>query len=134
MDTKSPANLSLDEIKTENMAGIDVGILRYTHDTDDTAVASLDRSDERERLEREQRNLSREPYDSRNGEKQRQRVAKYHRRIKRKRRDSPHKLSTCYAREYELVAVEDLDMRELLESPGNSRTQRYRHGIRPRRL
>jgi len=32
--------------------GIDVGILKYAHDTDGTAVESLDLSDDRERLER----------------------------------------------------------------------------------
>jgi putative transposase len=121
MDTKLPAKPSLDEIEAENMVGIDVGILKYVHDTDGTAVESLDLSDEHDRLEREQRTLSRKAYESNNWEKQRQRVAECHRRIKRKRRDSLHKLSAYYAREYELVAVEDLDTKELLESPGNSR-------------
>ena len=35
------------------MVGIDVGILKYTRDTDGTAVESLDLSEERDRLERE---------------------------------------------------------------------------------
>ncbi|WP_394345798.1 ABC transporter permease subunit [Halegenticoccus tardaugens] len=39
----------------EKCVGIDVGILKYTHDTDGIAVGSLDLSTERERLEREQR-------------------------------------------------------------------------------
>ncbi len=54
-----------------NVVGIDVGILKYAHDTDGTAVGSLDLSDERERLEREQRTLSRKEYGSANWEKQR---------------------------------------------------------------
>jgi len=37
--------------------GIDVGILKYVHDSDGTAVESPDLSDERERLERAQRNV-----------------------------------------------------------------------------
>jgi hypothetical protein len=37
--------------------------------------------------------------------------------IKRKRRDFLHKLSAFYAREYQLIAVEDLDVKEMLESP-----------------
>jgi putative transposase len=103
------------------MVGIDVGILKYAHDTDNTAVKSLDLTDERYRLEREQRKLSRKKYESDNWEKQRQRVAECHLRIKRKRRDFLHKLSNYYAQEYELVAVEDLDTKKMLESPGNSR-------------
>jgi putative transposase len=101
--------------------GIDVGILKYAHDTDGFAVGSLDLSDERERLEREQRTLSRKEHGSNNWENQRQRVAECHQRIKRKRRDFLHRLSAYYAREYDLVAVEDLDVRGMLESPRNSR-------------
>jgi len=104
-----------------DVVGIDVGILKYAHDTDGTAVASLDLSDERERLEREQRTLSRKQHGSANWERQRQRVAECHLRIKRKRRDFLHKLSNYYAREYELVAVEDLDVKGMLESPRNGR-------------
>ena len=121
IDTAPPAKPSLDEIDAGNMVGIDVGILKYAHDTDGKAVESPNLSDERERLEREQRKLSQKAYESSNWENQRQRVAACHLRIKRKRRDFLHKLSNYYAREYELVTVEDLDTKELLESPGNSR-------------
>ena len=121
MDTEPPSKPPFSEIDAENMVGIDVGILKYAHDTDGTAVESLDLSDERDQLEREQRNLSRKDYESNNWEKQRRRVAECYLRIKRKRRDFLHKLSAYYAREYEIVAVEDLDTKELLESPGNSR-------------
>jgi putative transposase len=103
------------------MVGIDVGILKYAHDTDGTAVESLDLSEERDRLEREQRKLSRKEHRSNNWEKQRRRVAECHLDIKRKRRDFLHKLSNYYAREYKLVAVEDLDVKGMLESPRNSR-------------
>ena len=103
--------------------GIDVGILKYAHDTDGTAVGSLDLSDERERLERAQRDLSRKEHGSNNWEKQRRVVAERHADLKRKRRDFLHKLSAYYAREYDLVAVEDLDAKGLVELPGNSRNR-----------
>jgi len=105
--------------------GIDVGICKYAHDTDGTAVESPDFSDERERLERAQRDLSRKQHGSANWEKQRRVVAENHADLKRKRRDFLHKLSNYYAREYDLVAVEDLDAKGLVELPGNSR---YRAG------
>ena len=100
-----------------------MGILKYTHDTDGTAVESLDLSVERERLERAQRDLSRKEHGSNNWEKQRNVVAKRHADIKRKRQDFLHKLSNYYATEYDLVAVEDLDAKELIEFPGNSRNR-----------
>jgi putative transposase len=93
----------------ENVVGIDVGILKYAHDTDGYAIESPDFSEERERLERAQRDLSRKEHGSANWEKQRRVVAERHANLKRKRRDFLHKLSNHYAREYDLVAVEDLD-------------------------
>jgi putative transposase len=105
----------------ERCVGIDVGILKYAHDTDGTAVGSLDLSDERERLERAQRDLSRKDHGSSNWKKQRQVVAQRYADLKRKRRDFLHKLSNYYATEYDLVAVEDLDAKGLVELPGNSR-------------
>lgn len=110
-----------DEI-TETV-GIDVGILHYAHDTDGTAIQSLDLADERERLEREQRTLSRKQHGSNNWEKQRKQVAKCHATIARKRRDFLHKLSNYYATEYDLVAVEALNAKGLLELPSNSRNR-----------
>ena len=107
----------------ERVAGIDVGILKYAHDTDGTAVESPDFSAERERLERAQRNLSRKEHGSNNWEEQRKKVARRHADLKRKRRDFLHKLSNYYARKYDLVAVEDLDAKGLIELPDNSRNR-----------
>ena len=121
MNTEPPAKPPLEDIDTGDMVGVDVGILKYAHDTDGTAVESLEFSAEHGRVEREQRKLSRKEYGSNNWEKQRQRVAEWHLDIKRKRRDFLHKLSNYYAREYDLVTVEDLDVKGMLESPRNSR-------------
>ena len=103
--------------------GIDVGILNYASDTDGTAVRSLNVSDERKRLERAQRDLSRKEHGSNNWEEQRKTVARRHADLKRKRRDFLHKLSNYYASTYDLVAVEDLDVKGLVELPGNSRNR-----------
>jgi putative transposase len=107
----------------EEVVGIDVGILKYAHDTDGYAIESPDFSDERERLERAQRDLSRKQHGSANWEKQRRAVVKRHAELKNKRRDFLHKLSNYYATEYDLVAVEDLDAKGLVELPGNSRNR-----------
>ncbi|EMA54890.1 transposase, IS605 OrfB family protein [Halococcus salifodinae DSM 8989] len=104
----------------ENVVGIDVGILKYAHDTDGHAVGSVDLSAEEERLEHEQRVLSRKEHGSNNHREQQQKVARRYADIKRKRRDFLHKLSTWYAKTYDLVAVEKLDAKGLLELPSNS--------------
>ena len=82
--------------KLERCVGIDMGILTYAHDTDGTAVEALDRSDERDRLEREQRTLSRKQHGSNDYEKQRRRVAECRADLRRKRWDVLHKLSAYY--------------------------------------
>jgi len=109
--------------RPKNVIGIDVGILKYAHDTDGHAIESPDLSAERDRLEREQRKLSRKEHGSNNYEKQRRRAAECHADLKNKRRDFLHKLSNYYAREYDLVAVEDLDAKGLIELDGNSRNR-----------
>ena len=50
-------------------------------------------------------------------------MAERHAELKNKRRDFLHKLSNYYAREYDFVAVEDLDTKGLVELPGNSRNR-----------
>ncbi len=105
------------------MVGIDVGIIKYAHDTDSTMVGSLELESEYERLKREQRALSRKQEGSQNWHEQRRRMARIHARIVRKRRDFLHKLSAYYAREYDLVAVEDLDVHGMMQLPSNSRNR-----------
>ena len=105
----------------ERCVGIDVGILKFAHDTDGFALGSLDLSDERNRLDRERRKLSRKEHGSNNWERQRKVVAERYADLKRKCRDFLHRVSAYYARKYDLVAVEDLNVRGMLESPSNSR-------------
>jgi Transposase and inactivated derivatives len=105
--------------ESDRCVGIDVGILKYAHDTDGRAV-SVELTDERERLKRGQRSFSRKQQGSNNWEKQRLRVAECYRRLGRNRHDFLHKLSNYYATEYDLMALEDLDVKPMLESAGNS--------------
>jgi len=114
----------------EKCIGIDVGILKYAHDSDRTAVEGPDLTDERERLEREQRKLSRKEHGSANYRTQQRIVARRHADLKRKRRDFLHKLSNYYTREYDLVAVEDLDAKGLMELPRTAATAPERRGER----
>ncbi|MFC3956809.1 RNA-guided endonuclease InsQ/TnpB family protein [Halovivax cerinus] len=107
----------------DRCVGIDVGILSYTYDSDGFSVGPLNLSDERERLERAQRDLSRKDHGSANYRKQQRVVARRYADMKRKRRDFLHRLSAYYAREYDLVAVEDLDAKGLMELPSNSRNR-----------
>lgn len=66
-----------------------------------------------EKLAREQRKLSHCEKGSRNYEKQRKRVAARHQKVKNQRRDYQNKLSHQLAAGYDVVAVEDLDMKAM---------------------
>ena len=62
------------------------------------------------RLMREQRKLSHMVNGSRNWEKQRRRVTNLHGIVGRQRQDWLHKKSTAIANQYDMVAVEDIDL------------------------
>ena len=68
------------------------------------------------RLAREQRRLSKKQKGSRNQEKQRQKVAKISRHVSNQRKDFLHKKSAEITNQYDLVSVEDLNMRGMSRS------------------
>ena len=111
------------EIDPEDCVGVDLGILSYIHTSDDLAVGCLDLSEEYEQYAREQRSLSRKERGSNNWEQQRQSVARAKRRIKRKVLDFQHKLSTWLVKEYDVVAVEDLDVKPMLETSQSAKNK-----------
>jgi putative transposase len=69
-----------------------------------------------EKLAREQRKLSRCEKGSRNYVKQKKRVATVHEKVRNQRRDYLHKLSRSLADEYDVIGVEDIDMRAMSRS------------------
>jgi len=78
-------------------------------------------SADRDRLEREQRTLSRKEHGSANWEAQRRTVAAVHKRMRNKKLDFKHKVAAFYTREYDAVFVEDLDVKGMLEGDRNGR-------------
>jgi len=69
-----------------------------------------------EKLAREQRKLSHCQRGSRNYEKQKRKVAIVHEKVKNQRKDFLHKLSRRLADEYDIIGVEDIDMRAMSRS------------------
>ena len=65
------------------------------------------------RLAREQRKLSRCVKGSRNYVRQKKKVARCHEKIRNQRRDYLHKLSRRITDQYDIVAVEDIDMKAM---------------------
>jgi putative transposase len=113
----------LSEIEPEDCVGVDLGITSYIHTSENLSVDTLDLSDEYDRYAREQRKLDRKEHGSANWEKQRRKVAQAKRAIKRKVRDYQHKLTTWLVTEYDVVAVEDLDVKPMLEGSQSAKNK-----------
>jgi putative transposase len=122
-DDTLPEKPNPDDLSSADCVGVDLGIQSYIHTSDNLAVDTLDLSDEYDRYAREQRKLDRKEHGSNNWEKQRQTVAKSKRRIKRKVLDYQHKLTTWLVQEYDMVAVEDLDVKPMLETSQSAKNK-----------
>ena len=68
------------------------------------------------RLKREQRKLSKMQKGSKNGDKQRIKVAKLHEKVANQRKDFLHKQSRQITNAYDCVCIEDLDMKAMSQS------------------
>jgi putative transposase len=68
------------------------------------------------KLAREQRKLSHCEKGSRNYEKEKRRVAACHEKVKNQRKDFLHKLSRKLSDEYDVIGVEDIDMKVMSRS------------------
>jgi putative transposase len=123
ISTDEPTKPNPETINVEETVGLDLGVLNFVHDSDGRSVDRLDLSDDRERLDRELRLLSRKQEGSNNWEAQRRRVARVHARMSNKKRDFKHKLAHFYTIEYDAVFVEDLNVKGMLESPQNARNK-----------
>ena len=122
-DADLPEKPDVDSLNTSNSVGIDLGILNYIHTSDGKTVDWLDLEDDYECLRREQRKLSRKEKGSNNYEKQRQKVAKVKRHIRRKVLDYQHKITTWLVKTYDAVFVEDLNVQSMLQGDGNARNK-----------
>lgn len=108
--------------KLSKPVGIDLGIEHYIADTNGNLVGHPHNIVKSEwKLKQEQRRLSRKKKGSRNRAKQRVRLARTHERIRNQRLDFLHKLSRCYANHHDLIAVEDLAVKEMMESTHNGK-------------
>lgn len=97
--------------------GIDVGIKKFAHDSDNHIVENpqfLTRM--LKPLRRAKRKVSRKPIGSNNREKARHMLAKLCERIKNKRHDFLHKTSTYYANRYDLIFLERLKVANLTKN------------------
>ena len=99
---------------SDAVVGIDAGITSLvTFSTGEKIANPRYERQDRARLARAQRRLSRKATGSANREKARVKVARVQARITDRRRDFLHKLTTRLARENQAVVIEDLNVRNM---------------------
>ncbi|MFE7422996.1 RNA-guided endonuclease InsQ/TnpB family protein [Rhodococcus sp. NPDC057529] len=107
---------------TDRVVGLDAGITSlYTLSTGEKITNPRHEGRDRERLAKAQRVLAKKEKGSRNRAKARLKVAKIHGRIADRRRDYLHTLSTRLVRENQVIAIEDLSVRNMVKNRSLSR-------------
>ena len=96
-------------VKMKKSVGIDVGITKFCHDSNNNEVYNpLFLNQMLKPIRRASRRLSRRQKDSSNYINAKSRLQILHERIRNKRKDFLHKLSNAYSRKYDLIFLERL--------------------------
>lgn len=103
--------------KTGAMVGLDMGLKEFAITSDGKKYKNMKCSTKvARRLTRLQRKLSRKPKDSKRREKTRIAVARFYEKVSNQRRDYLQKLSTKLIKENDLIAVEDLVVKNMVKN------------------
>jgi putative transposase len=120
-DAEYPDKPAVEDIDVEDTVGIDLGITKFVHDSENRTFARLDEKAARKRIERRHRLLSRKQHESENWDKARKSLARAYERLTNRREDYREKLAHWYTREYDAVFLEDLDVASMMQQHKNSR-------------
>ncbi len=110
--------------KTNQNIGIDLGICDFAIFSDGTKIENPRFYEKSERkLARLQRELSRKTIGGSNWNKARIKVAKLQKHISNQRNDFLHKLTTDIVRNYDVICIEDLDVKSMKETDSKTRNK-----------
>lgn len=102
---------------TGRTIGIDVGLNHFYTDSDGNTIENPRHLRKAEkRLKRAQRRASKKVKGSKNRRKAVKRLGKAHLKVQRQRRDFAAKLARCVVRSNDLVALEDLQIRNMVKN------------------
>jgi len=111
-------------LKTGKVVGIDLGVKHFVVDSEGNAFENpLFLENSLERIKKIQRQLSKKQKGSKNWEKARVKLAKAYERLYNQRRDFLHKLALYYVRNYDVIILEDLNAKNIVE---NGHTKGFR--------
>ena len=105
-------------IQNKNKIGIDLGTMNYAYDSDGNHSDNPKHLDTSlKKLQKEQKRLSKKKKSSQNRIKQKIKVARIYEKIVNQRDDFLHKLSHYYINNYGYIAVEDLQISNMIRHP-----------------
>lgn len=111
--------------KTNQTIGIDLGITDFAIFSDETKIENprfFEKSEKK--LAKLQRELSRKTIGGSNWNKARVKVANLQKHISNQRNDFLHKLTTDIVRTYDVISIEDLDVKSMKETNDSTRNKR----------
>jgi len=101
----------------KKVVGIDVGLKHFLTDSEGRQIENPRLYGKTlERIKIEQRRLSKKKKGSKNYEKQRKKLAKKYEKLVNQRNDFLHKLSRFYVDNYDVICVENLNIRNMLRN------------------
>jgi len=104
-------------VPTSHTIGLDVGLTNFYTDSDGQTVENPRHLRKSEKaLKRLSRRLSRTPKGSKNRAKARNRLSRKHLKVSRQRKDFAVKLARCVVQSNDLVAYEDLQVRNMVKN------------------
>ena len=113
----------LPRISFQSAVGIDVGIKNFAYDSDGFATPNpLNLQKMLKPLRRIQRKIARRQKGSKNRKKAVRFYTIIHERIRNKRRDFLHKISTLYARKHGIIFVEELQKLNMIKNHSLARS------------
>lgn len=107
--------------KTNKIIGLDLGLKDFCILSDETKIKNPHFFlENQKKLKREQQHLSRKIKGSNRRRKQKLKVAKIHRKISRQRQWFLHQVSNMLIREFDIIAIEDLNIAGMKKLFGKS--------------
>ncbi len=114
--------------ETEEAVGLDVGLTSFVVDSVGNEIENPRCAKQSaDKLARLQRRLARAVRGSNNYKSLKDKIAKLHKRINCQRDDFLHKLSRTYVNSFDIICVEDLDIKGLKEKGHNNGMHRSIH-------
>jgi putative transposase len=114
--------------ETEEAIGLDVGLTSFVVDSEGNGIENPRYAEQAaDKLARLQRKLARAEKGSNNRRSIKDRVAKLHKRINCQRDDFLHKLSRLYVNNFDIICIEDLDVKGLKAKGHNNVMHRNIH-------